>query len=145
VSRGCLKKKKLLQSSFPPFLFAEKKKGNRGSSPEMSSAATKLATAADTTSAEAQTLVLDMRKALSSMKSLAVEYERAGKPDKVKQLEDAVQELVASYEDCAYLAEAVKKVPGAYQPSDQVRFCVGAFGLGKFGLTVCTLLVWEGH
>ncbi|VAH22840.1 unnamed protein product [Triticum turgidum subsp. durum] len=61
----------------------------------MSSAATKLATAADATSTEAQTLVL------------------------VKQLEDAVQELVASYEDCAYLAEAVKKVPGAYQPSDQ--------------------------
>ncbi|KAF6997571.1 hypothetical protein CFC21_013779 [Triticum aestivum] len=85
----------------------------------MSSAATKLANAADATSAEAQTLVLDMRKALTSMKSLAVEYERAGKPDKVKQLEDAVQELVASYEDCAYLAEAVKKVPGAYQPSDQ--------------------------
>ncbi|VAH10565.1 unnamed protein product [Triticum turgidum subsp. durum] len=68
----------------------------------MSSAATKLANAADATSAEAQTLVLDMRKALSSMKSLAVEYERAGKPDKVKQLEDAV-----------------KKVPVAYQPSDQ--------------------------
>ncbi|KAE8786887.1 E3 SUMO-protein ligase MMS21 [Hordeum vulgare] len=85
----------------------------------MSSAATKLATAADATSAEAQTLVLDMRKALSSMKALAVEYERAGKSDKVKQLEDAVQELVASYEECAYLAEAVKQVPGAYQPSDQ--------------------------
>lgn len=32
-----------------------------------------------------------------------------------------MQELVASYEDCAYLAEAVKAVPGAYQPSDQVR------------------------
>ena len=53
----------------------------------------------------------------------------------MKQLEDAVQELVASYEDCAYLAEAVKNVPGAYQPSDQVRAVL---------LTVCTLLVWEG-
>jgi hypothetical protein len=39
----------------------------------------------------------------------------------VKQLEEEVLELMASYEECAHLAEAVREVPGAYQPSDQVR------------------------
>uniref|UniRef100_A0ACD5TDQ7 Uncharacterized protein n=2 Tax=Avena sativa TaxID=4498 RepID=A0ACD5TDQ7_AVESA len=85
----------------------------------MSSAAARFATAADNASSEAQSLVMDMRKALNSMKSLAVDFERAGKPDKVKQLEEEVLELMASYEDCAHLAEAVKDVPGAYQLSDQ--------------------------
>ncbi|CAM0953895.1 unnamed protein product [Alopecurus aequalis] len=84
----------------------------------MSSAAARLATAADNASAEAQSLI-DMRKALNSMKSLAVDYERDGKPDKVKRVEEEVLELMASYEDCAHLAEAVKGVPGAYQPSEQ--------------------------
>ncbi|KAM0882755.1 hypothetical protein ACQ4PT_032057 [Festuca glaucescens] len=85
----------------------------------MSSAAARLAAAADNASSEAQSLVVDMRKALNSMKSIAVDYERAGKDDKVKRLEEEVLELMASYEDCAHLAEAVREVPGAYQPSDQ--------------------------
>jgi hypothetical protein len=39
----------------------------------------------------------------------------------VKRLEEQVLEFMASYEDCALLAEGVKEVPAAYQPSDQVR------------------------
>uniref|UniRef100_A0A0D9WJR0 SP-RING-type domain-containing protein n=1 Tax=Leersia perrieri TaxID=77586 RepID=A0A0D9WJR0_9ORYZ len=37
----------------------------------------------------------------------------------VKQLEKAALELVASYEDCACYAEAIREVPRAYQSSDQ--------------------------
>lgn len=39
----------------------------------------------------------------------------------VKKLEETVLELVASYEDCAAMAQAIKAVPGVYQLSDQVR------------------------
>jgi hypothetical protein len=38
----------------------------------------------------------------------------------VKKLEEMVLEMVASYEDCAAMAQAIKAVPGVYQPSDQV-------------------------
>ena len=38
----------------------------------------------------------------------------------VNKLEEMVQEMVASYEDCAAMAQAIKAVPVVYQPSDQV-------------------------
>ncbi|KAL6620689.1 hypothetical protein ACP70R_035828 [Stipagrostis hirtigluma subsp. patula] len=85
----------------------------------MSSAASKLTNAADVASSDAQTLVAEMRKALGTMKSLAVDYERDGKSDKVQKLEEMVLEMVASYEDCVAFAQAVKAVPRSYQPSDQ--------------------------
>ncbi|KAF8726696.1 hypothetical protein HU200_019163 [Digitaria exilis] len=85
----------------------------------MSSVTTKLSHAADVASSETQTLVADMRKALGSMKSLAVDYERDGKSDKVQKLQEMVLEMVASYEDCTALAQAIKDVPGVYQQSDQ--------------------------
>ncbi|XP_066363671.1 E3 SUMO-protein ligase MMS21-like [Miscanthus floridulus] len=85
----------------------------------MSSMATKLVNTAEVASSDAQTLVADMRKAISTMKSLAVDFERDGKSDKVKKLEEMVLEMVASYEDCAAMAQAIKAVPGVYQPSDQ--------------------------
>lgn len=86
----------------------------------MSSAATKLSNAADSFSSEAQSLIVEMRKALSTMKTLAVDYEKDGKSDKVQNLEEAALELIASYEDCTSFAEAVQAVPQAYQPSDQM-------------------------
>lgn len=81
--------------------------------------ATKLVNTAEVASADAQTLVVDMRKAINNMKSLAVDFERDGKSDKVKKLEEMVLEMVASYEDCAAMAQAIKAVPEVYQPSDQ--------------------------
>lgn len=81
--------------------------------------ATKLFNTAEVESSDAQALVADMRKAIGTMKSLAVDFERDGKSDKVKKLEETVLELVASYEDCAAMAQAIKAVPGVYQPSDQ--------------------------
>ncbi|OEL30687.1 E3 SUMO-protein ligase MMS21 [Dichanthelium oligosanthes] len=61
----------------------------------MSSVTTKLSNAANVASSEAQTLVA------------------------VQKLEEMVLEMVASYEDCAALTQAIKAVPGVYQPSDQ--------------------------
>jgi len=39
--------------------------------------------------------------------------------------------MVASYEDCAAMAQAIKAVPGVYQPSDQVGCCLPS-GLKRF-------------
>uniref|UniRef100_A0A0D3GAU1 SP-RING-type domain-containing protein n=1 Tax=Oryza barthii TaxID=65489 RepID=A0A0D3GAU1_9ORYZ len=63
----------------------------------MSSVVNKLTNAAERESSEAETLIA------------------------VKQLEAAALELVASCEDCTCYADAIRKVPGAYQPSNQVR------------------------
>lgn len=38
----------------------------------------------------------------------------------MQKLEKMVLEMVASYEDCTAMAQAIKAVPGVYQPSDQV-------------------------
>lgn len=81
--------------------------------------ATKLSNTADVASSDAQALVAEIRKALGNMKSLAVDFERDGKSDKVQKLEEAVLEMVASYEDCVAMTEAIKAVPGVYQRSDQ--------------------------
>ncbi|KAL6848938.1 hypothetical protein ACP4OV_021521 [Aristida adscensionis] len=85
----------------------------------MSAAASKLTNAAEISSSDAQTLIAEMRKAFGTMKSLAVCYERDGSSDKVKELEEMVLEMVASYEDCVAFAEALKEVPRAYQPTDE--------------------------
>ncbi|KAJ1264076.1 hypothetical protein BS78_09G234800 [Paspalum vaginatum] len=85
----------------------------------MSLVAAKLSNIADVASADTQALVAEMRKALGSMKSLAVEFERDGKSDKVQKLEETVLEMVASYEDCVALTQAIKAVPRVYQPSDE--------------------------
>ncbi|CAN6272872.1 unnamed protein product [Urochloa humidicola] len=85
----------------------------------MSSVTTKLSNAASIDSSDAQALVAEMRKAIGNMKSLAVDFERDGKSDKVQKLEEMVLEMVASYEDCTALTQAIKEVPGVYQPSDQ--------------------------
>ncbi|RLM97884.1 E3 SUMO-protein ligase MMS21 isoform X1 [Panicum miliaceum] len=89
----------------------------------MSSVTTKLSNTAAIALSEVQALVADMRKALGSMKSLAFEYERDGKSDKahtsVHNLEEMVLEMVASYEHCTALTQAIKAVPEVYQPSDQ--------------------------
>ncbi|CAL4909556.1 unnamed protein product [Urochloa decumbens] len=85
----------------------------------MSSVTTKLSNAASVASSDAQALVAEMRKAIGSMRSLAVDFEKDGKSDKVKKLEEMVLEMVASYEDCMALTQAIKEVPGVYQPSDQ--------------------------
>ncbi|KAB8100591.1 hypothetical protein EE612_031158 [Oryza sativa] len=92
----------------------------------MSSVVNKLTNAAERESSEAETLIAEIRKAIGEMKSIAVDYERENKSDKVKQLEAAALELVASCEDCTCYADAIRKVPGAYQPSNQVRTLVAA-------------------
>ncbi|WVZ99599.1 hypothetical protein U9M48_044869 [Paspalum notatum var. saurae] len=61
----------------------------------MSSVAAKLSNIADVASSDAQALVV------------------------VQKLEETVLEMVASYEDCVALTQAIKAVPSVYQPSDQ--------------------------
>ncbi|KAK3134835.1 hypothetical protein QOZ80_5BG0411330 [Eleusine coracana subsp. coracana] len=85
----------------------------------MTSVTAKLSRAADAASSDMQALVMEMRKASGTMKSLAVDYEKDGKAEEVQKLEKMLLEMLDSYEDCVALAQAVKAVPESYQPSDQ--------------------------
>ncbi|KAL6848939.1 hypothetical protein ACP4OV_021522 [Aristida adscensionis] len=86
----------------------------------MSAAVSRITNAADAASLDAQALMVEMRKALNILKELAVDYERDGKSDKVQELEEMVLDMLASYEECVAFAGAVKAVPQAYRPTDEL-------------------------
>ncbi|XVF18777.1 hypothetical protein REPUB_Repub11eG0052600 [Reevesia pubescens] len=67
-----------------------------------------------------QALVTDIRKAFNSMKEIAVDLERDNQSEMVKQLEDAVAELVEAHENCLHHSSAVQSVGDAYQPGTEL-------------------------
>ncbi|XWS28024.1 hypothetical protein CRYUN_Cryun25bG0030600 [Craigia yunnanensis] len=69
---------------------------------------------------ENQTLVTDIRKALNLMKEIAVDLERDNQSEMVKQLEDAVAELVETHENCLHYTSAIQSVGVAYQPGAEL-------------------------
>ncbi|KAB2615948.1 E3 SUMO-protein ligase MMS21-like [Pyrus ussuriensis x Pyrus communis] len=54
------------------------------------------------------------------MKEIAVDFERAKQFEKVKELENAVVELVATYEDCSHFSSAIESVGHKYQPGPEL-------------------------
>ncbi|CAL9096499.1 unnamed protein product [Musa acuminata var. zebrina] len=90
-----------------------------GSRPQSSTAARISATAA-TLSSDNQHVIAEIRKALSMMRSIAVDLEKQEKSDKVKELEAAVLELLDTYDDCTHFSEAIQTIGGNYQPSEQL-------------------------
>ncbi|KAJ9182940.1 hypothetical protein P3X46_006870 [Hevea brasiliensis] len=83
-------------------------------------AAGRIKNAATTLSAESQSLVAEIRKALHMMTEIAVEFEKDNESAKVKDLENAVAELVEAYENCASYAAAVESVGNIYQPGAEL-------------------------
>ncbi|XP_009406260.2 E3 SUMO-protein ligase MMS21 isoform X1 [Musa acuminata AAA Group] len=90
-----------------------------GSRPQSSTAARISATAA-TLSSDNQHVIAEIRKALSMMRSIAVDLEKQEQSDKVKELEAAVLELLDTYDDCTHFSEAIQTIGGNYQPSEQL-------------------------
>ncbi|OMO74914.1 Zinc finger, RING/FYVE/PHD-type [Corchorus capsularis] len=80
----------------------------------------RISRAALTLYSDNQDLVTDIRKALSLMKDIAVDLERQNQSDLVKQLEDAVAELVQTHEDCLHKSLAIKSVADTYQPGTEL-------------------------
>ncbi|RRT42330.1 hypothetical protein B296_00057208 [Ensete ventricosum] len=84
-----------------------------------SSTAARISTAASTLSSDNQHVIAEIRKALSMMRSIAVDLEKQEQYDKVKELEAAVLELLDTYDDCTRFSEAIQTIGSNYQPSEQ--------------------------
>ncbi|XVF70132.1 hypothetical protein PTKIN_Ptkin11bG0137600 [Pterospermum kingtungense] len=69
---------------------------------------------------ENQTLVTDIRKALNLLKEIAVDLERDNQSEMVKQLEDAVVELIETHENCLHHSSAIQSVGDAYRPGPEL-------------------------
>ncbi|KAJ0985984.1 hypothetical protein J5N97_004340 [Dioscorea zingiberensis] len=80
----------------------------------------RIANAAATLSSDNQSIIADIRKALGVVKAVAVDLEKDQQSDMVKQLEDAVLELLATYDDCTSFSNAIRTVGNRYHPGDQV-------------------------
>ncbi|KAH7861227.1 hypothetical protein Vadar_023361 [Vaccinium darrowii] len=62
-----------------------------------------------------QSLLAEIRKAMMIMKDVGVDLERDNQTQMVKELEDGVLQLLATYEDCTHLSTAIQSVGNGYQ------------------------------
>ncbi|XP_058095105.1 E3 SUMO-protein ligase MMS21 isoform X1 [Magnolia sinica] len=85
---------------------------NRGNS--------RITTAATTLYSDNQSLIAEIRKALSVIRALAVDFEKGNKPEKVKELEEAMLDLLATSNDCTHFSSAIESVGNNYQPKDEL-------------------------
>ncbi|XP_019167912.1 PREDICTED: E3 SUMO-protein ligase MMS21 [Ipomoea nil] len=66
-----------------------------------------------------QTLLRDMRKAMTLMKEVAVDLEMDNKSERVKELEDGLIHLSKTYDDCVHLSSAIQSIGNLYEPGPQ--------------------------
>ncbi|XP_050216862.1 E3 SUMO-protein ligase MMS21 [Mercurialis annua] len=85
------------------------------SAPRGGDVATKMRNAASTLADGNQTLRTEMLKSLIMMKKMAVDFESDRDFAKVKELEDAVVQLLETYEDCGYQSAAIESVANKYE------------------------------
>lgn len=83
------------------------------------SSTARISTAANGLLSDNQTLISDIRKAISMFKGIAVDLEKHEKHHRVNQLEDGVLELLEAYDDCTRFSDAIQAIGNSYQPSDQ--------------------------
>ncbi|XP_027342580.1 E3 SUMO-protein ligase MMS21 isoform X2 [Abrus precatorius] len=81
--------------------------------------AARLRNAATTFCSDTQPLIADIRKTVLLMKEIAVQFEKENLSDKVKELEDAVVELVGLSEISVHFSSAVQGFANTYQPREQ--------------------------
>ncbi|KAF3442466.1 hypothetical protein FNV43_RR16382 [Rhamnella rubrinervis] len=73
-------------------------------------------TAATNLYSDNQSLIGEIRKALNMMKEIAVDFEKDNQSDMVKELENAVFELLDTYDNCMHFSSAIQSVGDRYQP-----------------------------
>ncbi|KAL3503181.1 hypothetical protein ACH5RR_037630 [Cinchona calisaya] len=86
--------------------------GGGGGYSRMKSAASKLYE-------ENHSLISEMRRSLNMIKEIAVDLEKDNKSDMVKELENAVAELLEASDDCMHLSTAIQSVGNEYQPRQE--------------------------
>lgn len=80
----------------------------------------RLRNAASTLYSDNQSLIAEIRKAMILMKEVAVDLERDGQSQMVKELEDAVVELLGTSEDCTQFSAAIQSVGNEHQPRPEL-------------------------
>ncbi|ESW21490.1 hypothetical protein PHAVU_005G075200 [Phaseolus vulgaris] len=81
--------------------------------------AARMKNAASTFCSDSQPIIADIRKTVLLMKDIAVQLEEDNLPDKVKELEDAVIELVGLSELSVQFSSAVQVFTNRYQPGEE--------------------------
>ncbi|KAM5586140.1 E3 SUMO-protein ligase MMS21 [Rosa sericea] len=76
----------------------------------------RIRTAATNLYSDNQSLLGDIRKSFNVLKEVAVDLERANQFDKVKEIENAAVELLATCEHCMHLSSAIQYVGDNYEP-----------------------------
>ncbi|KAF8409178.1 hypothetical protein HHK36_005252 [Tetracentron sinense] len=79
----------------------------------------RIRTAASTLSSDSQSLIAEIRKGLIMMKEIAVDLEKDNQSQMVKELEDAVVELLTASDDCTHFSSAVQSVGNGYHLGDE--------------------------
>ncbi|KAL6205790.1 hypothetical protein ACLB2K_023042 [Fragaria x ananassa] len=80
------------------------------------STAGRIRTAATTLYSDNQSLLGDIRKSFNLLKDVAVDLEKANQFDKVKEIENAAVELLATCDHCMLLSSAIQSVGNNYEP-----------------------------
>ncbi|BBH01728.1 RING/U-box superfamily protein [Prunus dulcis] len=62
----------------------------------------------------------DIRRAVGAMKEIAVDLERDNQFERVKELENAVIELLGTHEDCSHFSSTIQSVGEKYQPGPEL-------------------------
>ncbi|KMT13112.1 hypothetical protein BVRB_4g086540 [Beta vulgaris subsp. vulgaris] len=83
-------------------------------------AAAQIKVAATTLSSDNQTLISDIRKALNTMKDVAVEMEKLHRTQEVNELQNAVVELLNTYEESMNFSNVMQSVGNNYKPGPQL-------------------------
>ncbi|MQL98861.1 hypothetical protein Taro_031578, partial [Colocasia esculenta] len=79
----------------------------------------RMVTTAATISSDYHSLIAEIRKTVGMIKSVAVNLERDKKFDEVKELDDAVLEIIKAFDECSYFSSAIQSVAGGYQLGEQ--------------------------
>ncbi|XP_074296795.1 E3 SUMO-protein ligase MMS21-like [Silene latifolia] len=81
---------------------------------------TKIKNAVNTLSSDNQPILADIRKSIYAMQEIAVEMEKLNRNQQVKELEDAVLELLYANEECSSFSSVMQSVREKYQPGPQL-------------------------
>ncbi|CAN4104213.1 unnamed protein product [Withania somnifera] len=66
-----------------------------------------------------QSLIREIRKAIATMKDIAVDLERDERTEMVKDLEDGVVQLLAASDECMHLSEAIQSIGDEIEPGPE--------------------------
>ncbi|XXG53783.1 hypothetical protein AAC387_Pa03g1823 [Persea americana] len=80
----------------------------------------RIANATTTFYSDNQAFIAEIGKSLAFFKAIAVDMEKDNQFEKVKELEEAVLELLSTWDDCMHFSMALESIGNSYQPKDEL-------------------------